>query len=94
MKIPQNVRTALAKISTHDSASYWNKPAQALQAINNVLATLGLRVGPVSWDDYLPDYRASYSVLDANDQETDTVLVFSWHIMEVSKRYEITCYLS
>jgi len=94
MKIPQIIRNKIATISTHDKNSYYDKPCIALALINDVLAEVGLYVGPQSWDDYIPDYRTTMWLYNNQGEQTDLFIVFMWHIMDVSKRYEVTCYLA
>jgi hypothetical protein len=93
MKIPQLIRNKIASISTHDANSYYDKPSVALQLINDVLSEIGLYIGPQSWDAYVTDYRTTLRLFNEEEQ-TDLFVVFMWHIMDVSKRYEITCYLA
>mgnify|MGYP001301370391 CR=1 FL=1 len=95
MKIPQLIRNKIATISTHDANSYYDKPCIALALINDVLAATGLYVGPQTWDDYQPDYRATIELYNEHGQRSsEFFIVFAWHIMDVSKRYEITCYMT
>ena len=88
------VRAALIDIPT-----YWENPGKAISHISEILDQYGFTITDViSFNDKLPDYKASYRLSEKTDKpfehglSVDSALGFVWHLMD-SGRYEITAYV-
>lgn len=97
-KIHKNdqVRKNVADIKT-----YWDKPGQALTALQEILRDQGFQIeGTPSFNvhDKTPEYTQRFNIEKIEDPntslQTNSILVFSWHWMGSGNQVEITAYLS
>jgi len=99
-KIHRNdqVRKSVSNLRT-----YWDKPGQALTALQEILRDQGFQIeGSPSFNvhDKTPEYTQRFNIEKIEDPirhiytPTNSVLVFSWHWMPSGDQVEITTYSS
>ena len=85
-------KTLRAKVA--DLPTYWRKPGEAITRIADILWEHGVQiVGPVSFNDAVPEAHHTYLLQDRAGRELNSMLVFAWYRLR-DGMYEITAYLS
>lgn len=84
--------------------AYWEKPGKALTAIQEILFDHGYLIPIPSFNvsDKVPEYTQRFAIhkkinpMEPNSEteETNSMLVFSWHWMPSGEQVEVTAYVS
>jgi hypothetical protein len=90
MKITSKCRNAVAGCSTGSGSDYYTTKGDAAARIMDTLADFGYLIA----QDYFWDMPGDNGRIAADIEDTTSMLVLSWHRMEVAGNYEITTYVS